>query len=106
MAPPRRPAASVRLFKLLLRLFPAEFRGDFGAEMEADFSDQLRDARRGGRRPTAALWRRTLPSMLRAGLVQHAAAVTYDARFALRSMARTPAFTGVALLIIALGTGA
>ncbi|HTM24919.1 MAG TPA: ABC transporter permease [Vicinamibacterales bacterium] len=106
MAPPRRPAASVRLFKLLLRLFPAEFRGDFGAEMEADFSDQLRDARRGGRRPTAALWRRTLPSMLRAGLVQHAAAVTYDARFALRSMARTPAFTAVALLIIALGTGA
>jgi putative ABC transport system permease protein len=106
MSARRRPAASVRLFKLLLRLFPAEFRGDFGAEMEADFSDQLRDARRGGRRATAALWRHTFPSMLRAGLVQHAAAVIYDARFAVRSMARTPAFTAVALLMIALGTGA
>jgi hypothetical protein len=32
-----------RFFKRLLRLFPAEFRGDFGDDMAATFSDQRRD---------------------------------------------------------------
>ena len=104
MPGPRRLSAPVRLFKLLLRLLPAEFRGDFGADMEADFTEQLRDAQ--GRRATAALWWRTLPSMMRTGLIQHADAFIQDARFALRSMGRTPMFTAVALLMIALGTGA
>ncbi len=106
MRPDRRHPFPVRLFKLLLRLFPAEFRGDFGADMEADFADQLRDAGHAGRRGAAALWWRTLPSLLRTGLAQHAAVFAYDARFALRSMARTPGFTAAALLMIALGTGA
>src|SRR5258708_3792197 len=104
MPGPRRLSAPVRLFKLLLRLLPAEFRGDFGADMEADFTEQLRDAQ--GRRATAALWWRTLPSMMRTGLIQHTDAFIQDARFALRSMGRTPMFTAVALLMIALGTGA
>jgi hypothetical protein len=35
---------SQRFFRALLRLFPAEFRGDFGDDMTATFDDQARDA--------------------------------------------------------------
>ena len=31
-----------RIFRRLLRLFPAEFRGDFGDDMAATFRDQRR----------------------------------------------------------------
>ena len=100
----RRASAHVRVFRLLLRLFPAAFRGDFGTDMEADFADELRDAE--GRRAATALWWRTFPSMIRTGVAERVAALGYDARFAARSMARTPGFTAAAVLMIALGTGA
>ena len=34
-----------RVFAALLRLFPSEFRGDFGDELRADFEDQETAAR-------------------------------------------------------------
>jgi hypothetical protein len=33
-----------RLFRALLRVFPLEFRGDFGRQMTEDFRDQREDA--------------------------------------------------------------
>ena len=33
-----------RLYRVLLRLFPREFRGDFGEQMAADFRDQQEEA--------------------------------------------------------------
>ena len=33
-----------RAYRLMLRLFPAEFRGDFGAEMADDFRDLVAGA--------------------------------------------------------------
>src|SRR5262245_55049550 len=100
-----RPPVHVRFFRLLLRALPAEFRGDFGDDMQADFADQYRDARSAGRAAAAAVWRRTLPDLVGTAVRQHAEAFLNDARFALRLMWRTPAFTAVALLMIALGTG-
>ena len=43
------------LFGGLLRLFPAEFRGDFGSEMAADFQDQraARPRKAGARSPAS-----------------------------------------------------
>ena len=35
-------------FRNLLRLLPAEFRGDYGREMETAFRDERREARRPG----------------------------------------------------------
>jgi hypothetical protein len=36
----RYSSLSDRVYALLLRLFPSEFRGDFAEQMEADFRDQ------------------------------------------------------------------
>ena len=57
-----RPDAShERLYRVLVRLYPAEFRTRFGDEMVQFFSDQLRDARtRGATAGIARTWLRTL----------------------------------------------
>jgi putative ABC transport system permease protein len=49
--------ASAKRYRLLLRLLPAEFRGDYGAEMEQVFADQRADAERhGDKMGVARLW--------------------------------------------------
>jgi predicted permease len=62
-------AGTVKVYRLLLRLFPAAFRTRFGDDMADVFSDRLREAREGGWRSVAALWVRTL-----ADIAAHAAA--------------------------------
>ena len=51
-----------RLYRRLLRLYPAEFRHQYEDEMRRLFAEQLWDARRsgGGRMAIAGLWSRTL----------------------------------------------
>ena len=50
-----------RVFARLLRMFPAEFRGDFGQAMADDFRDQREDAARtGGQRSLLRVWLLTL----------------------------------------------
>lgn len=50
-----------RLYARLLRLYPAEFRDHYGAEMRRLFAEQLWDARKArGRTAIAALWARTI----------------------------------------------
>ena len=53
-----------RLCRLLLTLFPGEFRGDYGEAMTADFRDQQRAAG-ASRRAHRRLWLRTVGDMLR-----------------------------------------
>ncbi len=101
-----RPSFGGRVFRLLLRLFPAEFRGDFARDMEADFRDQREDARAGGRAAEARLWLSTVPGLFAAALRQHLDVLRRDAGYALRLMARRPGVSAAAVLMIALGTGA
>ena len=84
-----------RLFRILLRLLPSDFRGDFGEAMTADVED--------GR--GAVFWWRELRSLLGALAREHVSALRYDVKYALRMMRRTPAFTAMAVLMLALGTG-
>jgi putative ABC transport system permease protein len=95
-----------RLFRLLLRLFPSEFRGDFGDEMSAVFGDARADAATAGRLGILRLWWRTLGGSLATAPREHAAVLVRDASYGLRLMRKYPLATAAAMLTIALGVGA
>ena len=96
-----------RLFRLLLRVLPAEFRDGYAREMEATFAAELRDARRSGRaRALLALWFATMADVLRSAPGEHLDVLARDLRFALRSMRVRPAHTLTAVLTLAIGLGA
>ena len=102
----RRRSRADRLFRLLLRLFPSEFRGDFGDEMSAVFRDARADADAAGRLGIVRLWWRTLGGTFKTAPREHLAVLVRDATYGLRLMRKYPLATAAAMLTIALGVGA
>lgn len=131
---PRNVAFSERIFALLVRCFPAEFRARFGTDMRELFRDQLRSARaRHGMLGVFKLWLATIPSLARAAALEQRDAIddrrarknitdtdsTFtsrrdsvletllaDLRFAVRMLRKSPVFAVVAIVVISLGSGA
>jgi putative ABC transport system permease protein len=119
----RRYRVSRMLYRLLLRAYPREFRHRFAGDLLADFAEMI-DTR--GR---AHAWRRAASDLVHAvpltatdALAEHdrVARITgpidpagesamrsliYDLRYAVRSLLRAPAFTGVTMLTLGLGIG-
>ena len=95
-----------RWFRALLRLFPSEFRGDFGRQMVDDFREQREDAagRRGPRGPVR-LWLRTIADVFRQAPLEHADVLRRDASHAIRILRRRPASTAIVIASIAVGIG-
>src|ERR1700730_3208228 len=85
-----------RIFRRLLRLFPADFRGDFGDDMAATFNDQRRDVlAQGGSMAAVRLWWDTIRGIATTAPREHLDLLTGDVRYALRNLRRNPGFTVV-----------
>jgi len=93
-----------RLFRALLRLFPAEFRGDFGEQMAADFDDQRREVA-AQPRETRRLWFRTVLDLAARAPREHLDVLWRDVVHALRHLRRRPVSAAAAVLSLAIGVG-
>ena len=62
---------SERIYRALLKAYPAEFRREYGPQIEQAFGDQYREAReRGGGSGIARLWMLTIPDLARTAVAQ------------------------------------
>lgn len=95
-----------RAFRVLLRMFPREFRGDFGHAMAEDFRDQIDDAARArGRGGVMRIWWQTLAGFIRRAPREHLDILRRDAAYALRLLRRRPGFATSVLLTLGIGIG-
>ncbi len=94
-----------RLFRLLLKLLPEEFRSAYARDMEATFRSERRMAG-GHRRQVLRLWAATLGDILRHAPAEHADILQRDTRLAFRTLAARPLATAAAVITLAIALGA
>ncbi|MBL8232648.1 MAG: ABC transporter permease [Bryobacterales bacterium] len=92
-----------RSIRFLLKLFPFEFRSDYGDEITTVFLDQHR---RTSGWPRLRLWMDTLADFCAGAWKEHWTMTLTDLRISFRRQLAQPGFTAVAILSLALGIGA
>src|SRR5690349_23025061 len=89
-----------RAYRLLLRMFPVDFREEYGGEMERLFRDRCR--REGALRVALE----ALPDLVTTGWRQQMESLKRDLAHALRMLAHNRGFAAAAILSLAVGIGA
>ena len=95
---------SLRLYRWLLRLYPAGFREDYAEPLERQFRDELRESTDTG--ALGKLWIRLVADLAISIPVHLSREAAQDARHTLRLWSRRPWHTGFAILALAIGIGA
>ena len=119
--PRHRVYRAAAVYRVLLRLYPPAFRERFASPMADAFIDAYGRAHRTGHRATLRLWGYTIrdvavhsareriltlrpATLLRHGVLMET--IVADIRYAVRTLAKAPGFTAVAIATLAIGVGA
>jgi predicted permease len=94
----------MRVYNLLLHLYPASFRNEYGEEMRALFARKRRDV--SGAASAIALWLGTIAEVAGNAALIHWDLLRQDLGYTLRVLRRAPGFAITSILIVALGIGA
>jgi putative ABC transport system permease protein len=94
----------MRIYKLLLRLYPKSFRNEYGDELCRIFARRRRDA--SGPFAVGLMWLGAVGDTLVNAARVHFDILRQDLRHTSRTLRRTPGFTVTAVLVTALGVGA
>jgi putative ABC transport system permease protein len=100
MAPDANLDRPGRLYRLLLRLYPAEFRDEYGREMSQMVRDRI------AREPRIRLWLDLALDLARTAPTEHAHVLLNDLRYAARLIRRAPMFTSAVVATVALAIAA
>jgi len=95
---------SLRLYRWLLKLYPAGFRENYAEPMEREFREELRESTSAA--ALGILWIRLVADLAVSVPLQLSREVTQDARHTVRLWGRRPWHTAFAILALAIGIGA
>src|SRR5580692_10583362 len=95
---------SLKLYRFLLKLYPAGFRVDCAGPMECELRDELAES--SGPFARTKLWLRLLADLAVSIPLQFSRELSQDVRHTLRLWANRPGQTGFAILALAIGIGA
>jgi putative ABC transport system permease protein len=92
------------LYRLLLRLYPASFRAEYGVEMQKVFQSELGDASSAGAQ--AGVWLRAFANEPVNAVRIHLDLLNQDLRYTCRAFGRMPGLFIAVMVVAALGIGA